>query len=608
MREFKEKELIDMLWIIPAIIGSMCGTSVLFVIYFYLYRVEKKNYIGVWAISWFLYIISLIFTLMLVNHSDFKIYRIGELCFSIISSFFLIIGINEVLDREINKVLLFIFLVNILWVIIATFFGISNSSIVFPTLFMIGIVYIWCGFMIIRNWKYKTFPVYAVGISFILWGVHKMDYPILREIEWFAPWGYIISVVLELLIAVNFLLMYFQNIRNELIETQIILKESEIRLSTIIGNQRDMIFELNSEKIFTYASSACFDILGYNYLDIVGKSFYNYINRNFNLEKTNENNNMHTYEDGYIKEDKTTIYMNINCKCSYDAYGNFLGAIGSIRDVTEGKLLEEAIENDKYKTEFFSNISHELRTPLNVVLSTLQLLELYIEKKIISEDDKLSKHIYTMKQNSFRLIRLFNNLIDITKIDAGFFEMNVKKYNIIAIIEDTTLSVASYMESKQLKLQFDTEVEEKIMVCDADKIERIMLNLLSNAAKFTETYGEIIVNIYDKKDSIIISVKDTGIGIPRDKLDVIFERFIQVDKSMSRSSEGSGIGLSIVKSLIEMHKGKIEVFSTYGLGTEFIIEFPINALNDEIEYMEVSLSNFGDYPERASIEFSDIYN
>jgi PAS domain S-box-containing protein len=597
-----------MLWIIPAIIGSMCGTSVLFVIYFYLYRLEKKNFIGVWAISWFLYIISLIFTLMLVNYGDFKIYRIGELCFSIVSSFFLIIGINEVLDREINKVLLFIFLMNILWVIIAAFFGISNSSIVFPTLYMIGIVYIWCGFMIIINWKYKTFPVYAVGISFIIWGVHKMDYPILREIEWFAPWGYIISVVLELLIAVNFLLMYFQKIRNELIETQIILKESEIRLSTIIGNQRDMIFELNSEKIFTYVSSACYDILGYNYLDVVGKSFYNYINRSFDIEKSNESNKMHTYEDCYIKEDNTTIYMNINCKCSYDAYGNFLGAIGSIRDVTEGKLLEEAIEYDKYKTEFFSNISHELRTPLNVVLSTLQLLELYIEKKIISEDDKISKHIYTMKQNSYRLIRLFNNLIDITRIDAGFFEMNIKKYNIIAIIEDITLSVASYMESKQLKLQFDTEVEERIMVCDADKIERIMLNLLSNAAKFTEVSGEIIVNIYDKKDSIIISVRDTGIGIPRDKLDVIFERFIQVDKSMSRSSEGSGIGLSIVKSLIEMHKGKIEVFSTYGLGTEFIIEFPINALKDEIECMEVCLSNFADYPERASIEFSDIYD
>jgi PAS domain S-box-containing protein len=597
-----------MLWIIPAIIGSICGTSVLFVIYFYLYRVEKKKFIGVWAISWFLYIISLIFTLGLVINGDFKIYRIGELCFSIVSSFFLIIGINEVVDREISRWLLFIFVLDILWVIVGTFLEISNISIVFPTLYMIGIVYIWCGFVIIRNWKYKTFPVYAVGISFIIWGVHKMDYPFLRDVEWFASWGYIISVVLELLIAMNFLLMYFQKIRNELIDTQNILRESEFRLSTIIGNQRDVIFELNSNKIFTYVSSACYDILGYNHFDVVGKSFYDYINKNFDIEKFNEGNKMQTYEECYLKEDNTTICININCKCSYDDYGNFFGAIGSIRDVTEGKLLAEAIEYDKYKTEFFSNISHELRTPLNVVLSTLQLLELYIEKKIISEDDKISKHIYTMKQNSFRLIRLFNNLIDITRIDAGFFEMNVKKYNIIAIIEDITLSVASYMESKQLKLQFDTEIEEKIMVCDADKVERIMLNLLSNAAKFTEPNGEIMVNIYDKKDKIIISVRDTGIGIPRDKLDIIFERFRQIDKSMSRSNEGSGSGLSIVKSLIEMHKGKIEVHSTYGFGTEFILEFPINALLDETESIEVSLSNFDDYPERASIEFSDIYN
>ena len=597
-----------MLWIIPAIFGSMCGTSILFIIYFYLYKVEKKNFIGVWAISWILYIISLIFTLLLVIDGDFKVYRIGELIFSIISSFFLIEGINKILDKDTSRWLLLIFTVDIFWVIFAILFQLDNMIVVFPTLYMIGIVYIWCGFMIIKTWKQKTFPVYAVGMSFIVWGLHKMDYPFCRGIEWFAPWGYIISVALELLIAMNFLLMYFQNIRNELIETQNILKENEVRLSAIIGNQRDMIFELNHEKKFTYVSAASYDILGEKYFKVIGKSFYDYIKGNFDIEKLNEHNEIQTYEECYVKEDKTIVYISINCKCNYDAQGNFIGAFGSIRDVTKGKLLEEAIEYDKYRTEFFANISHELRTPLNVVLSTLQLLELYIEKKIISEDEKISKHIYTMKQNSYRLIRLFNNLIDITRIDAGFFEMNVKKYNIIAVIEDITLSVASYIESKGLKLQFDTEIEEKIMVCDADKIERIMLNLLSNAVKFTEPGGEIIVNIYDKKDKITISVRDTGIGIPQNKLDIIFDRFIQVDKSMSRNSEGSGIGLSIVKSLIEMHGGTIKVQSIYGEGTEFILELPINALMDEQEISEISLSNFGDYSERVSVEFSDIYN
>jgi PAS domain S-box-containing protein len=597
-----------MLWIIPAMVGSMCGTSILFIVYFYLFKVEKKNFIGVWAISWFLYIISLIFSLLLVIDGDFKIYRIGELIFSIISSFFLIKGINEILNKAISKWLLFIFSIDILWVSLATVLEIDNMKIIIPTLYMIGIVYIWCGIMIMKTWKHREFPVYAVGISFIIWGLHKMDYPFCREIEWFAPWGYMISVALELLIAMNFLLMYFQNVRDELVETQSILKEKELRLSAIIGNQRDMIFELNSEKIFTYVSSASYDILGDMHVDVVGKSFYDYIKGNFDMEKFCKYDEIGTYEECYIKKDNTIVYISINCKCNYDVNGVFLGAFGAIRDVTKGKLLEEAIEYDKYRTEFFANISHELRTPLNVVLSTLQLLELYIEKKVISEDDKISKHIYTMKQNSYRLIRLFNNLIDITRIDAGFLDMNVKKYNVISVIEDITLSVASYIESKQLKLQFDTEVEERIMACDADKIERIILNLLSNAAKFTEPGGEIIVNIYDRNDRVIISIKDTGIGIPRDKLDIIFERFRQVDKSMSRNSEGSGIGLSIVKSLIEMHGGTIEVYSVYGSGTEFIFDLPINALCDEKESMEVGLSNFDDYSEKVSVEFSDIYN
>ena len=274
-----------MLWIIPAIIGSMCGTSVLFIIYFYLYKVEKKNFICIWAISWFLYIISLVFTLLLLTHGDFKIYRIGELIFSIISSYFLIKGANEILDKDTNRWLLFIFALDILWVIVATLFSMDNMIIVFPTLYMIGIVYIWCGFMIMKAWKQKVFPVYAVGMSFIIWGLHKMDYPFFRGIEWFAPWGYTISVALELLIAINFLLMYFQNIRNELIATQLILEESEVRLSSIIGNQRDIIFELNNEKRFTYVSAASYDILGHKYFDVMGKSFYDYIKGDFDIEK-----------------------------------------------------------------------------------------------------------------------------------------------------------------------------------------------------------------------------------------------------------------------------------------------------------------------------------
>ncbi|MFL0164674.1 sensor histidine kinase [Candidatus Clostridium helianthi] len=275
----------------------------------------------------------------------------------------------------------------------------------------------------------------------------------------------------------------------------------------------------------------------------------------------------------------------------------------------QSRLLDKAAEYDKLKTEFFANLSHEFRTPLNVMLSTLQLLNLIGANKTNTDSkDKISKYYNIMKQNCYRLLRLVNNLIDITKIDAEYFKLSLKNENIISTIEDITLSVTDYAKNKGLDIIFDTNVEEKIMACDADKIERIMLNLLSNAIKFTSSGGSIFVNILDKDSSIIVSVRDTGVGIPKDKQLSIFKRFVQVDKSLSRKREGSGIGLSLVKSLVELHNGTIKINSEYGKGSEFIIELPVkilpeseNVTSDEDLAKESNI-------QRIKIEFSDIYD
>ena len=214
-----------------------------------------------------------------------------------------------------------------------------------------------------------------------------------------------------------------------------------------------------------------------------------------------------------------------------------------------------------------------------------------------------------MKQNCYRLLRLIDNLIDITKIDSGYLDINEINSNIICLVEDITVSVADYIENKGLSLIFDTEVEEKIIACDPEKIERIILNLLSNAVKFTPCGGNIMVNIEDGIENICIKVKDTGRGIPAEKLNSIFERFVQVDKSLARDNEGSGIGLSLVKCLVELHGGTISVKSKVGYGTEFSIYIPCklvdNEVSDESAYCGAKSESC---IERINIEFSDIYN
>ncbi|MPN59732.1 Adaptive-response sensory-kinase SasA [bioreactor metagenome] len=166
------------------------------------------------------------------------------------------------------------------------------------------------------------------------------------------------------------------------------------------------------------------------------------------------------------------------------------------------------------------------------------------------------------------------------------------------------MSVVPYVESKEIDIVFDTDVEEKVMAFDHDNLERIILNLISNAVKFTEAKGKIEVSVEDKGNHVEVRVKDNGIGIPKDKLDIIFERFKQVEYPSSNPSQGSGIGLFLVKGLVEAHGGTITVHSTIGEGSEFIINLPVIVLAEEeiASENELKLDNNG----KITLEFSSV--
>lgn len=318
--------------------------------------------------------------------------------------------------------------------------------------------------------------------------------------------------------------------------------------------------------------------------------------------------------------DKNGVIKDIEVVASRYLYNGVPTVLSVVRDVSHlnkinkleedmrknNELLQATLEYDKMKTEFFSNISHELRTPINVILSALQLMDKF--KKSMPQDDRESKCLKVMRQNCYRLLRLVNNLIDITKIDSNDFELELRNCNIVEVVENITQSVANYIKSKGIRLQFDTNTEERIIACDPDQIERIILNLLSNAVKFTSPGGNIWVNVYDLAEKVVITVKDDGIGIPKDKQKYIFYRFQQVENLFNRHHEGSGIGLALVKSLVEKHGGTISVKSEVGQGSEFIIELPVETLSQsECDLKIVSSVTGHNFAERAYIELSDIY-
>ncbi len=270
-------------------------------------------------------------------------------------------------------------------------------------------------------------------------------------------------------------------------------------------------------------------------------------------------------------------------------------------------MYNNIVEYDNFKTEFFSNISHELKTPLTVILGAIQLMNQ--KHSGIPQDRRNSgKHLHTIKQNCYRLLRLVNNVLDISRLDSGYIKLNKVNVNIVYLIEEITQSVIPYAEQKGLSLEFDTEYEEIITGVDIDKVERIVLNLLSNAIKFTPSGGKIWVNISYRNKKVFFSVKDTGLGIPENKFNIIFERFRHANTSLTREYEGSGIGLSLVKSFVELHNGTINVSSEENQGSEFVIELPVNVCESSRDNDCTSQNLQSRIVETLNIEFSDIYS
>ena len=268
------------------------------------------------------------------------------------------------------------------------------------------------------------------------------------------------------------------------------------------------------------------------------------------------------------------------------------------------ELAQKARQVEEVRSEFFANLSHEFKTPLTITLSATQMLESLLEQKVIASQD-IVKYVYSIKQNGYRLLRLVNNLIDVTKLDAGYYHPKVKNYNIVNVVEEIVLSVAEY--TKDREIIFDTELEEEFIGCDAEMVERIMLNLLSNAIKNTPSHGRIEVMIHMERDAIVIRIGDNGRGIPQAKISYIFERFVQVGDILTRANEGSGIGLALVKSLVELQGGTISVASQEGVGTRFDVRLPriCSLENETIFEPEVTKKR---HIEKCYMEFSDIYS
>lgn len=361
----------------------------------------------------------------------------------------------------------------------------------------------------------------------------------------------------------------------------------------VVLHDREKVFFINKSGVRLYGFEDNLQVIKIELQNIFSeKRYVSFLAR---MDEVDKSTSPVVFEETIIRNNELICVEVISTLHSLESKSMYLSVI---RDITQRKQFEEMKNSvdesnrllmkvtnmDKLRTDYVTNLSHEFRTPLSIMLCTLKIMEsMYTcESNKEIDKEKLNRYVVAMKNNSYRLLKTANNLLDITKIESGCDKLRLRNCNIVRIVEKVTMSVWEYTRNRRISLMFDTEEEEIIMACDMDKIERIMLNLLSNAVKFTKEGGQIEVYIYNKKPEVLISVSDTGIGIPKDKFELIFERFKQVDNSLSRDHEGTGIGLALVKSLVEMHDGRIEVESDLKIGSTFKVFLPIRILSGEV--------------------------
>ncbi|HVI40379.1 MAG TPA: HAMP domain-containing sensor histidine kinase, partial [Anaerovoracaceae bacterium] len=287
-----------------------------------------------------------------------------------------------------------------------------------------------------------------------------------------------------------------------------------------------------------------------------------------------------------------------------------------MKDNTENMLKRKYLEEKneelrktiEMKDEMLLLISHELKTPLSIITSSIQTLEIVCKNEL---SEKVRKYLNKIKQNTYRQLKLVNNILDNTRVNAGLFRMNQASVDIVLLTKTIIESITVFAERKGINISFSSTITQSVIHTDVDIYERILLNLLSNAVKFTPEGRSIEVNIFQmltkENHKVCIEVKDNGIGIPSDQKDLIFERFKRVDRVVVRHSEGTGIGLYLVKMLVSLLEGEIKVESKEGVGSTFSLIFPLVKINKaSMEPAIIETSN-EKLITATAIEFSDIY-
>ncbi|MHC1754643.1 MAG: PAS domain S-box protein [Methanosarcina sp.] len=362
------------------------------------------------------------------------------------------------------------------------------------------------------------------------------------------------------------------------------LKSSEENFRNLVNNTLDGILILDFEGRVLAANAAVGKMFDLDLEEVTGTSIAKYLAPESIPVAIQDQINVLNDRGGYLSVYKAVSSRGeplwIEGLGTKIIYQNQPANIVVIRDITVRKKVEEALINAKTaaetanrtQSEFLTNMSHELKTPLNSIIGFSDLLKEGIAGSL---NEKQSRYVQFISSSGKNLLEIINDILDLSKAEAGDEDLNIEEFYINESINKVISIILPQTHEKNIKLNYNSENVKLWIAADESKFQQIMNNLLSNAIKFTPAGGSIDVTLKQERDLVTITVKDTGIGIAEDSLEKIFRPFIQIDSSLSRTFEGTGLGLTLVKKYVEMHGGNIYVESKIGEGSSFRFELPV---------------------------------
>ena len=498
---------------------------------------------------------------------------------------FMIIAYVKVIDLNIKLIVCFLTLVSLISIF---FYDISAFWIV-STILLLLILYISRSFKILKNNLLNYLKLFVlINLSLILldflsysFGLESLVLlgDILKISMYFIIYVWISDMLIrkpyetlhEDIIDKNkklkILNRRMEESNNEFKEFKNELKDKEIYFKNFLDNAPMSIVILNNDnhRIFAVNKRFSHELNLKSRRDIINKNLFKIIDIDNKDELLITKKGEASFVNSGIE-----VFWKLDVLLQANGY-----LIISMKNITELKCSEKIKDNlrkrtlsEQIKNDFLSSISHDLKTPINVIYSSAQVQEkLYSEQYI----EKVNYYNQVNKENCITLMRLANNLIDSSKIDYDYLKPNLKTYNIVALIEDSIVMLAEYIKEKNLTYVFDTNEEELYVKCDQEFIQRIVLNLISNSIKHTSE-GGIGVEIKANKSKVKISFTDTGEGMDKEFLKRAFLRYSKGNKRGIKN-KSTGIGLYIVKNLVELQNGTIKINSIKDTGTNIRLEF-----------------------------------